>query len=120
MSTAQQPISAVQRLAGLHKALSDETRIRILHVLSELGELCVCDIESGLEITQSKASRHLGVLRQAGLLRVRRDGTWIHYRVSGDLEPEIAGLIATIHHEVGATREGERDVARTRELRRRC
>ena len=59
-------------LAEFFRALSDETRLRILVVLSELGELCACDLESGLEITQSRASRHLATLRHAGLVEDRR------------------------------------------------
>lgn len=119
MSTALRT-NGVQRLAELHKALSDETRLRIVNVLCELGELCVCDIEAGLEITQSKASRHLGVLRQVGLLSVRREGTWIHYRVSDDLDETCATLVDAAHAAAAATREGRRDVARAREQRRRC
>ncbi len=110
----------LQRLAFAHKALSDETRIRMLHVMVELGELCVCDIEAGLDITQSKASRHLGVLRQAGLVSVRREGTWIYYGIHGDLNKPTAALLAGIESTFGATRDAKRDVARTRKLRRSC
>lgn len=112
--------SELERLATLHKALSDETRIRMLHVLLELGELCVCDIEAGLDITQSRASRHLGILRQAGVVAVRRDGTWIHYRVHDDLNQTTSAALEGLRHSLGATREGKRDIQRTRKLRRSC
>lgn len=68
----------VQPLARLFRALSDETRVRIVALLSH-GELCVCHIESALDISQPNASRHLGVLRSAGVVVARREGSWIYY-----------------------------------------
>ena len=62
----------------LFKALSDETRLKIV-VLLYRRELCVCQIEAALGISQTKASRHLAILRHAGLLKTRRDGLWIYY-----------------------------------------
>lgn len=62
----------------LFKALSDETRLKIV-VLLYRRELCVCQIEAALGISQTKASRHLAILRHAGLLKARRDGLWIYY-----------------------------------------
>ena len=68
-------------LAGIYRALGHETRLRILVVLHALGELCVCDIENGLRVTQSRASRHLATLRRAGLVEDRRRGPWVYYRL---------------------------------------
>jgi ArsR family transcriptional regulator len=62
-------------------ALADETRLRILNLLSE-GELCVCDLMNVLKEPQSKVSRHLAYLRQAGLVEGRKEGLWMHYRLS--------------------------------------
>ena len=79
-------------LLQVFKALSDETRLRIIKLL-EHGELCVCDIVASLDIIQPKISFHLGVLKEAGLVKDRRVGKWIHYRLDdsekswGDLEP---------------------------------
>jgi ArsR family transcriptional regulator len=63
------------------KSLGDETRLRIYRLLSEKGELCVCDITQTLGITQTHASRGLGVLKNAGLVKDRRDGLWMHYSI---------------------------------------
>lgn len=63
---------------NIFKALSDETRLRILKLL-ENGELCVCDIVAALDMIQPKISFHLGVLKDAGLIKDRRQGKWIHY-----------------------------------------
>ena len=112
--------STLEKLSLTHKALADETRLRILHVLADLGELCVCDIEAGLDITQSKASRHLGVLKQAGLIKARRDGTWIHYGIHDDLSESTTAIVAGIGATFGATREAKRDVRTTERLRRSC
>src|ERR1051325_5215410 len=56
----------VRPLTRLFRALGDETRLRIVALLSH-GELCVCHLESALELNQSTASRHLGILRAAGV-----------------------------------------------------
>ncbi len=68
-------------LVIIFKALSDETRLRIVKLL-ETGELCVCDIVEALNIIQPKASFHLGVLREAGFIKDRKQGKWIHYSLN--------------------------------------
>jgi ArsR family transcriptional regulator len=68
----------MKELLQVFKALSDETRLRILKQL-EHGELCVCDVVAALDIIQPKISFHLGVLKEAGLVKDRRVGKWIHY-----------------------------------------
>lgn len=70
----------MQDLIRVMKALSDETRLRILRVLLE-QECCVCEVMQALDISQSRASRNLGILQEAGFLRARRDGVWIVYSV---------------------------------------
>jgi ArsR family transcriptional regulator len=60
------------------RALSDETRLRIMKVLLE-KECCVCEVMQALDISQSRASRNLGILQDAGFLTARRDGAWIIY-----------------------------------------
>lgn len=67
-------------LLQVYKALSDETRLRIIKLL-ERGELCVCDIVASLDIIQPKISFHLSILKEAGLVKDRRVGKWIHYRL---------------------------------------
>lgn len=70
--------SPLHQLTNLFKALSDETRLRILKLL-EHGELCVCDIVAALDMSQPKVSFHLNVLKEAGLIRDRKQGKWINY-----------------------------------------
>lgn len=62
-------------------ALSDETRRRLLALLVGDDELCVCELCHALDLPQPKVSRHLAVMREGGLLTVRREGLWIYYRI---------------------------------------
>ena len=71
----------VMDMAALLRAVADENRLRILHLLMQREELCVCDIERVLDMTQTKVSRHLGTLRHAGIVHARRDGRWMYYRL---------------------------------------
>ena len=64
------------------KAIADPTRVRMLKLL-EQRELCVCDIMDIIGLGQSTASKHLGILKTAGLLESRKEGTWSYYRLSG-------------------------------------
>jgi ArsR family transcriptional regulator len=70
----------MNELATIFKALSDETRLRIIKLL-EQGELCVCDITAALDMVQPKVSFHLNALKEAGLITDRKQGRWIHYRL---------------------------------------
>jgi ArsR family transcriptional regulator len=70
----------MQEILTIFKALSDETRLRILKLL-EHGELCVCDIFSALDMIQPKVSFHLAVLKDAGLIKDRKEGRWVHYSI---------------------------------------
>jgi DNA-binding transcriptional ArsR family regulator len=67
--------------AEIFKAMSDPCRLKILMLLRE-GELCVCEIMVGLERPQSTTSHHLSILKDAGLIRERKDGRWSRYRLS--------------------------------------
>jgi len=73
----------MNKLPDVLKALSDETRLRILNLLYE-KELCVCDIMESLQISQTKASRHLIYLKNAGLVKDRKYAQWAYYSVSKD------------------------------------
>lgn len=70
----------MKELLNIFKALSDETRLRIMKLL-EHGELCVCDIVAAFDMVQPKVSFHLGVLKKAGLVKDRKQGKWMHYRI---------------------------------------
>jgi len=90
------PGSDARQLASKLKALADETRLQMLVLVADRGELCVCDFEHTLGITQSKTSRHLRYLLHAHLLDNRRDGLWIYYRLADDLEPALRDILASV------------------------
>ncbi len=75
--------------ARFFKVLADEARLRMLWLLFNHRELCVCDIMAALEITQSKASRHLATLRHARIVIDRKDGLWSYYALR-PAEDELA------------------------------
>ncbi len=76
-------------IAQFFKVLADEARLRMLWLLFNNQELCVCDIMETLDITQSKASRHLATLRHAGLVTDRKVGAWSYYSLR-PAESELA------------------------------
>jgi len=82
--------------ANFLKALGDETRLQILALLFKEGELCVCDFEKVLGVTQSKSSRHLRYLLNAGVLQDRREAVWVYYRISEDLTPELKTIMKAV------------------------
>jgi ArsR family transcriptional regulator, arsenate/arsenite/antimonite-responsive transcriptional repressor len=84
--------AAVDQLEQVFKALSDKTRLRILALLGK-DEVCVCHIHDSLGLPQPTISRHLAYLRRTGLVAVRRDGVWMHYRVSPSLDPVVRHVV---------------------------
>jgi len=73
----------------MFKALSDPTRLKILYILKD-GELCVCEIMAALRKPQSTISHHLNVLKNVKLIEWRKEGVWMHYRLSC---PDIIDII---------------------------
>ncbi len=89
--------------ASLFKALSEPVRLRIIHLLLNQGELCVCDIVDTLGQSQSVVSRHLAYLRNTSLLDTRRKGVWIYYQVRSP-SPFIDKVLALFQEDsVGST-----------------
>jgi len=86
----------MRTLASIFKALSDETRLQMLGLLLRKGELCVCDFVEVLAVTQSKASRHLRYLVNAGLLQDRRAGIWVYFRIAPQPGPVQAAVLDSL------------------------
>src|SRR5215212_11475011 len=70
-------------------ALADKTRLRLLNLLRD-GEVCVCFFAGTLGTNNPKISRHLAYLKRAGLVSARRDGKWVHYKLSPPSDPAAA------------------------------
>jgi ArsR family transcriptional regulator len=85
--------SGIEELADDLKILADPNRLRIICLLSQ-GERCVCEVDGALEISQQLASHHLNVLKERGLLRVRREGTSSYYSVNRDRLKQVNDIFA--------------------------
>ncbi len=79
------------------RALADGTRLRVTNLLLVEKELCVCELTEALQMAQPKVSRHLAILREAGLVLDRREGLWIHYRIHPDLPAWGNQLLEAVH-----------------------
>lgn len=75
----------IDTLIKVFKSISDITRLRIIKILQEKDELCVCEIVQALDISQTRASRNLGILKNAGFVVDRRDGLWIYYSINKEM-----------------------------------
>ncbi|MFL5477773.1 MAG: ArsR/SmtB family transcription factor [Gemmatimonadaceae bacterium] len=87
--------SRTERAIELFHALSDETRLEIIELLRK-GERCVCELTDSLDAAQSRLSFHLRVLRDAGIVRDRKDGRWVHYELEPDAFEEIESLVTSM------------------------
>lgn len=105
MTDAPDDLAPLEDMAAVFKALSDPTRLAILALLMRQDELCVCDIESVLGITQSRSSRHLRYLLHAGLVTTKRVGAWSHYRITIKPDADRVAVLDTLR----ATLLGKRD-----------
>jgi ArsR family transcriptional regulator, arsenate/arsenite/antimonite-responsive transcriptional repressor len=101
----------VQPLSQLCKALGDDTRVRIIALLTH-GELCSCHIEAALDLSQPNASRHMAVLRSAGLVLPRREGTWIYYRIAPQTDDTRSKLLAALVKQFGGEERLKKDVSK--------
>lgn len=77
-------------------AINDETRVKILRFIDINGEVCVCDIEASFDMIQSRISRHLKILKEAGFLRVDRRGRWAYYSIRMPLDLFRQGILQEI------------------------
>ena len=83
------------RAARLFQALSDDTRLDILEMLRN-GERCVCELTDTLDAAQSRLSFHLRVLKDAGIVRDRKDGRWVHYELDPEAFDEMETLVSAM------------------------
>jgi ArsR family transcriptional regulator, arsenate/arsenite/antimonite-responsive transcriptional repressor len=96
----------LRQLARMMKALGDESRLRMIALLAH-GELCVCHLEAALGLTQWATSRHLAVLRSAGLVDSDRRGTWVYCRLAAQADADRKQVLRSV-----LARCRERDVFR--------
>lgn len=104
-------------LIQIMKALGDETRLRILNLLSK-SELCVCEIEQLLEINQSNASRHLNKLTTTGIIKYEKRALYVYYKINNDILDEFLFLRDFISLELNKIEKWNVDLVKLEKYRR--
>jgi ArsR family transcriptional regulator len=100
------------------KALSDETRLRILNLLL-VRECCVCEVMQALDISQTRASRNLSALYDAGFLKLRKDGLWSLYSIDNEeMRPHFADLVEAVKKALEGNDVVTQDRARFKKAKR--
>jgi ArsR family transcriptional regulator, arsenate/arsenite/antimonite-responsive transcriptional repressor len=82
MNTNTASTASIHDSARLFKAFADPVRLRLLNLLAEDREVCVCHLHEALGLPQPTVSRHLAYLRKSGLVVGRKEGLWVHYRLA--------------------------------------
>lgn len=98
-------------LLEILKALSDENRLRILNLL-RWGKLCVGEIQSILEMTQSNVSRHLNKLKSVGIINFEKDAQWVHYKLDREFVSKYRFLEELLYSQLESMAEYEEDIKR--------
>lgn len=101
----------MKKTTALFKALAHDTRLRILNLLLG-GEVCVCRIMEILQLPQSTASRHLGILKNAGLVEDRRDGIWVHYTLAREQLPVALQVMDVLGKHLPSIKQCQMDQSR--------
>ena len=101
----------MNQLAEILKALSDPTRLRVLRLL-EHGQLCVCDLMEGLDLPQSKVSRHMSFLKNAGWVASERKGKWVYYSLATPINPTQRDVLNALRKHLPDQDEAKQDYAR--------
>ena len=101
----------MDRMTSIFKALSDRNRLRAVSALMQYDELCACQITELLQVTGATASRHMGVLISAGLVRSRKDGRWVNYRLIRE-DPALSRIVEWIGDSLGEDETAAKDRAR--------
>ncbi|MFZ3115351.1 MAG: metalloregulator ArsR/SmtB family transcription factor [Syntrophales bacterium] len=106
----------MKKLADIFKSLEDETRLRIIALLLEREELCVCHFMAVLQLPQSTVSRHLAHLKNAGWLSDRRAGVWRHYSLAPELGSSHRIMAAALRDMLAADGTAGQDRKRLEQL----
>ncbi len=83
-------------IENLTKALADQTRLRLLLLLTDHREICVCEFTQALELSQPKISRHLAILRETGLLKDKKRGLWVYYHLHPELPQWVIAVLNSL------------------------
>lgn len=104
------------QMVELLKACADQTRLRLLNLLIQEGEVCVCYLVEVLGTSQPTVSRHLAYLKRAGVVLDRKDGLWVHYRLAEDLHEHARRMLNCLKTCCLETPEMQSDVLKLRRV----
>jgi ArsR family transcriptional regulator len=107
MTRTQRPFP----IEKLFSALSDRTRLRLLNLMSG-QDICVCYLVEVLQTNQPKISRHLAYLRNAGIVVARREGKWMHYRLTLPSDPAAARILKEVQRQLAGDKTMQQDKRR--------
>lgn len=102
------------RLDLFFRALADPTRLRLINLMAG-QELCVCYLVLVIDVPQPKISRHLAYLRRAGIVAARREGKWMHYRLTTPRNSHDAAILDATLESLREDRNMQRDLQRLRQ-----
>lgn len=89
-------MNILKNMTKVLKALADENRIKILYLLNEKKDLCVCEIREIIGLSQPTISSHLRLLENSGLVTYRKDGKWVNYSINPVLDKRISQMINNV------------------------
>ena len=110
---------SMKKIANIFKALSDDTRLRVIKLLEE-RELCVCELMQVLKMSQPRISRHMGVLKNAGLVDDRREGKWVHYSLKKEARRKevkvLIGVMSVMANDEAVIKTDKKNLKKTKRL----
>ena len=112
-------MSNLKKVTRVLKALADENRIRILCLLSERENLCVCEIKEIIGLSQPTISSHLKILENNELITFSKDGKWVNYGMNPYLDIKIKQIIEGILSMIKLDDEVKKDLVRVNKVDRR-
>ena len=112
-------MSTLKKITRVLKALADENRVRILYLLSERKDLCVCEIREVIGLSQPTISSHLKLLENNELVTFNKDGKWVNYSMNPDLNVKLKQMLDDIFSMIKTDSEVKKDRIRVYKINRR-
>ena len=120
MKTTRTDTPSLAESSRMLKAFADPVRLRLLNLLSEDAEVCVCHLHEALALPQPTVSRHLAYLRKNGLVIGRKDGLWVHYRLAEARSKLHETLLGAMENSLGTVEILAQDRLRLAQLNPTC
>jgi len=116
--SAIMPEHNLKNIEKIVKALADKNRIRIIYLIKAKQVLCVCEITYIIGLSQPTISSHLKLLENAGLIESHKDGLWVNYNISSQLDPASSGYIEIIYKNLEKDKQIVSDLKKLKNINR--